>query len=170
MDEPVVERESRALVRGGMAAEPKGRRTVRGEGGWQGGGGGFYIGGREFWETRGGNARRGARATGRATGRVAEMGFVASCAGLQHRAPPPPPPPEGGQRRRSFAAMFFFLGAGANRRTGRWEYLSVRLANPAGPHGRDHDRWVESGRPPTELNGPSRVQSILLWYARLRNG
>jgi hypothetical protein len=65
VEEPVVERESRALVRGGMAAKPKGRRTVRGEGGWQGGGGGFYIGGREFWETRGGNARRGTRASDR---------------------------------------------------------------------------------------------------------
>jgi hypothetical protein len=71
-----VERERRELVRGGMATEPK-----REEVGTTGGGGGSYIDGRGFWETRGGKARRcagRARAPGPGRGCLlpfAEMGF-----------------------------------------------------------------------------------------------
>lgn len=57
---PVVERERRELVRGGMAAEPK-REEEGGMAKVVGAGLSLYIDGREFWETRGGNARRGAR-------------------------------------------------------------------------------------------------------------
>jgi hypothetical protein len=108
---------------------------------------------------------RGA-AQGRATGRVAEMGFVLGSRGLCGSSKP---------RRRRRAGVdsggeevslrcLSFLEPGPIVERDGGNYLSVRLANPAGPHGRDHDRWGGIGKA-TYGALPNCVRSILLCSA-----